>query len=121
MSVFEGSVASPDTDTWLWMNLCIPGLSVLCRVVSHCGFPLATTGGRNARMDRSGWAVCAAVWLLERTRGATIVALFARICQSESQCQPPSVLDHKVQELARIDPVFEHIEPGEPLPLDECE
>src|SRR5215469_4410376 len=72
-------------------------------------------------MDRSGWVVCAAVWPLERTHGLTIAAPFAQRCQSESQFLLLSTLDHAVQELARIDPVFEHVEPSEPLPLDVCE
>src|ERR1700730_8936431 len=121
MCVFEESVASPDTGTWPWMNLCILEISGLGRVVSHCGFPLATTAGRNAHTDRSGWVVCAAVWLLERNHGLAIAAPFARICQSESQCLLLSALDHAVQELARIHPVFENVERGEPLPLDACE
>src|SRR6266851_3763885 len=52
LRVFEVSVASPDTDTWPWRNLCIRGLSVLDRAVSHCGFPLATIGVHNAHTDR---------------------------------------------------------------------
>src|SRR5713226_2933000 len=121
MSVFEGSVASPDTDTWPWRNLCILGLSVLDRAGSHCGFPLATTEGRNAHTDRSGWVVCAAVGLLERSHGPTIAAPFVLLCQSESQCQPPSAPGHEVQALARSDPVFAHVEQDEPVPRDESE
>jgi hypothetical protein len=52
MSVCEVSVAWRDTDTWPLMNLCILEFLVLGKVVSHCGFPLATTGERNAHRDR---------------------------------------------------------------------
>src|SRR5579859_6814580 len=97
LCVYEASVAFPDSDTWPWMNLCIPELSGLGRVVSRCDFPLATTARRNVHTDRSGWVACAVVGLLGRSHGLTIAAPFSRRCPPEGQCPLLPALGHAVQ------------------------
>jgi hypothetical protein len=57
-------------------------------------------------MDQSDWVVCAAAWLLERSRSSSIGKPFALLSQHERQCQPLSALGAEVQRLVRIDPAF---------------
>src|SRR5450755_4457277 len=57
----------------------------------------------------------------ERSHGPTIAAPFVLIRQSESQCQSSSAPGREAQELARIDPVFEHAGQDEPVPRGESE
>src|SRR5215470_2059751 len=58
---------------------------------------------------------------MSRSHAPTIAAPFVRRGQSASQRQPSSPPGHEAQALARLDPVFEHVEQGEPGSREQSE